>query len=220
MKLKKPAMKMPGTRKKATNKILSDHYVIVGLGNPGAKYAETRHNAGFRFLDLLAKRSKVVLRKQSKFHAELAKTSLYGQDCILVKPMTFMNHSGQAVRALVDYYKISSDRLLIAYDELDLPPGVARLKQGGGHGGHNGLRDIFRHNQDQEFLRLRIGIGHPGCKDAVTGYVLSRPSAQEELLTCRVISDAADVMREVLGGEISKAMKILHTVTEPDQGKT
>jgi len=195
---------------------LFDHYVVVGLGNPGARYAETRHNAGFWFLDLLAKRSRVVLRKQSKFHAELAKTVLYGQNCILVKPMTFMNHSGQAVRAVIDYYKISSDRLLIVYDELDLPPGVARLKKGGGHGGHNGLRDIFRHNQDHEFLRLRIGIGHPGCKEAVTGHVLSRPSAQEELLTRRVISDAADVMREVLGDEVSKAMKTLHTVTEPD----
>ena len=195
---------------------MSGHYVIVGLGNPGAKYAETRHNAGFWFLDLLAKRAGAVLRTQSKFHAELAKTSLYGQGCILVKPLTFMNHSGQAVRALVDYYKISSDRLLIAYDELDLPPGVARLKQGGGHGGHNGLRDIFRHSRDHEFLRLRVGIGHPGSRDAVTGYVLSRPSAEQELLTRRVITDAADVMREVLGGEISKAMKTLHTVTGPD----
>ncbi len=199
---------------------MSDHYVIVGLGNPGAKYAKTRHNAGFWFLDLLAQRSSVVLRTQSKLHSELAKTSWYGQDCILVKPTTFMNHSGQAVRAVVDYYKITSDRLLIVYDELDLPPGVARLKQGGGHGGHNGLRDIFRHNLDHEFLRLRIGIGHPGSKDAVTHYVLSRPSAQEELLTRRVISDAVDVMREVLGDEVSKAMKTLHTVTEPDKGKT
>jgi PTH1 family peptidyl-tRNA hydrolase len=199
---------------------LSDHYVIVGLGNPGAKYAETRHNAGFWFLDLLAKRSGAVLRTQSKVHAELAKTSLYGQDCILVKPVTFMNHSGQAVRAVVDYFKTPSNRLLIAYDELDLPPGVVRLKQGGGHGGHNGLRDIFRHNRDHEFLRLRIGIGHPGHKDAVTGYVLSRPSAEQELLTRRVISDAADEMREVLSGEVSKAMKALHTVTGPDKGNT
>jgi PTH1 family peptidyl-tRNA hydrolase len=192
----------------------------VGLGNPGVKYAETRHNAGFWFLDLLAKRSGAVFRTQTKFHAELLKTGLYGQDCILVKPMTFMNHSGQAVRAVVDYYNISSDRLLIAYDELDLPPGVARLKQGGGHGGHNGLRDIFRHNRDHEFLRLRIGIGHPGCKDDVTGYVLSRPFAEQELLTRRVISEAADLMREVLGGEISKAMKTLHTATGPDKGNT
>ncbi len=195
---------------------MSDHYVIVGLGNPGGKYAETRHNAGFWFLDLLAKRSEAVFRTPSKFHAELAKTGLYGQDCILVKPMTFMNHSGQAVHEVIDYYKIPSDRLLIAYDDLDLPPGVARLKQGGGHGGHNGLRDIFRHSRDHEFLRLRIGIGHPGCKEAVTGYVLSRPSAEQEMLTRRVVSDAADVMREVLGGEVSKAMKTLHTVTGSD----
>jgi len=190
----------------------------VGLGNPGAKYAETRHNAGFWFLDLLAKHSGAVFRTQSKFRAELVKASLYGQDCILVKPMTFMNHSGQAVRAVVDYFKTSSDRLLIAYDELDLPPGVARLKQGGGHGGHNGLRDIFRHYRDHEFLRLRIGIGHPGHKDAVTAYVLSRPSAEQELLTRRVISDAADEMREVLSGDVPKAMKNLHTVTGPDKG--
>ena len=199
---------------------MSNPYVIVGLGNPGAKYAETRHNAGFWFLDLLAKRSGTVLRTQSKLHAELAKTSLYGQSCILVKPTTFMNHSGQSVRAVVDYYRVSSDRLLIAYDVLDLPVGVVRLKQGGGHGGHNGLRDIFRHNQDHEFLRLRIGIGHPGSKDAVTAYVLSRPSSEQELLTRRVISEAADAMRDVMAGETPRAMKTLHTVNEPDEGNT
>lgn len=199
---------------------MSDHYLIVGLGNPGAKYAETRHNAGFWFLDLLAKQSGVVFRTQSKFHAGLARTDLYGRDCILVKPMSYMNNSGQAVRAVAEYYKIPSDRLVIAYDELDLPPGVARLKRGGGHGGHNGLRDIFSHNRDTEFLRLRIGIGHPGHKDAVTGYVLSRPSAEQELLTRRVLSDAVEVMREVVGGDVSKAMKTLHTVTGSDPMKT
>ena len=195
---------------------MSDPYVIVGLGNPGPGYAETRHNAGFWFLDLLASRSGSVFRTQTKLRADLAKTSLYGQDCILVKPTVFMNHSGQSVRAVVDYYKIPGNRLLIAYDELDLPVGVVRLKQGGGHGGHNGLRDIFRHSRDHEFLRLRIGIGHPGVKDAVTGYVLSRPSAEQELMTRRVISDAADAMRDVLGNEIPKAMKKLHTVNTED----
>ncbi len=199
---------------------MSGHYVIAGLGNPGTKYAETRHNAGFWFLDLLAERSGGTFRTQSKFQAELAKTNLFDQDCILVKPMTFMNLSGQAVRAVVDYYKTPVDRLLVAYDELDLPPGVARLKQGGGHGGHNGLRDIFRHIGNPEFLRLRIGIGHPGIKDAVTGYVLSRPTAEQELLTRHALSDAADVMREVLAGEVSRAMKTLHTKTEPEKGKT
>ena len=200
---------------------MSNPFVIVGLGNPGTRYAETRHNAGFWFLDLLAKRSGTAFRAQSKLHAELAKTSLYGRQCILVKPTVFMNHSGQSVRAVVEYYKVSSDRLLIAYDELDLPAGVVRLKQGGGHGGHNGMRDIFCHNQDHEFLRLRIGIGHPGSKDAVTSYVLGRPSAEQELLTRHVISEAADAMREVLGDEIPKAMKTLHTApadTGPDKG--
>jgi PTH1 family peptidyl-tRNA hydrolase len=203
---------------------LSDHYVIVGLGNPGAKYAKTRHNAGFWFLDLLANRSGVAFRLQSKIHAEIAKTSLNGKDCILVRPTTFMNHSGQAVRAVIDYYKASSDGLLIAYDELDLPPGAARLKQGGGHGGHNGMRDIFRHIRDHDFLRLRIGIGHPGFKDAVTGYVLSRPAAGQELLIRGALSDAADVIIDVLGGNVSRAMKELHTATasqdpDPDPGK-
>ena len=194
---------------------MSDHYVIVGLGNTGEKYAKTRHNAGFWFLDLLADRSGVTFRSQSKFHAEVAKASLNGKDCILVKPASFMNHCGQAVRAVVDYYKASSDGLLIAYDELDLPPGVARLKQGGGHGGHNGMRDVFSHVHDHDFLRLRIGIGHPGFKDAVTGYVLSRPARDQELQIRSALSDAADVMVDVLAGEISRAMKDLHTATAP-----
>jgi len=192
---------------------LSDHYVIVGLGNPGAKYAKTRHNAGFWFLDLLADRSGATFRLQSKFNAEVAKASLNGKDCILVRPATFMNHCGQAVRAVVDYYKTSSDGLLIAYDELDLPPGVARLKQGGGHGGHNGMRDIFRYIREHDFLRLRIGIGHPGFKDAVTGYVLSRPARSQEVLIQSALSEAAGVMLDVLNGDVSKAMKELHTAT-------
>lgn len=199
---------------------MSDHYVIVGLGNPGAKYAKTRHNAGFWFLDLLADRSGVAFRAQSKCHAEVAKASLNGKDCLLVKPTTFMNHCGQAVRAVVDYYQASSDGLLIAYDDLDLPPGVARLKQGGGHGGHNGMRDIFRHIHDHDFLRLRIGIGHPGFKDAVTGYVLSRPAPGQDLLIRRALSDAADVMVDVLGGDVSRAMKELHTAIAPPDSDT
>jgi len=204
---------------------LSDHYVIVGLGNPGAKYAKTRHNAGFWFLDRLADRSGATFRLQSKFNAEVAKASLSGKDCILVRPSTFMNHCGQAVRAVVDYYRTSSDGLLIAYDELDLPPGVARLKQGGGHGGHNGMRDIFRHIHDHDFLRLRIGIGHPGFKDAVTGYVLSHPARSQEVLIQSALSDAVDVMIDVLNGDVSKAMKELHTATAsqdsvPGKGST
>ena len=142
--------------------------MIVGLGNPGARYAETRHNAGFWFLDRVADLAGARLRPQSKLKADVARSRLHGIDCLLVKPQTFMNHSGQAVRAVMDYYGVGSDSLLVAYDELDLPPGTARLKAGGGHGGHNGMRDIFRHLPDHDFLRLRIGIGHPGHRDAVT----------------------------------------------------
>ena len=188
--------------------------LIFGLGNPGSRYVETRHNAGFWFLDRLAQTAGVRLRVQSKLHSETARVSLGGHDCILAKPATFMNHSGQAVRAVMDYYKTNAAQLLVAYDELDLQPGVARLKQGGGHGGHNGMRDIFRHTVDHDFLRLRIGIGHPGDRDAVTDYVLSRATALQERLMRDSISDALDVIPRLLGGDVAGAMKELHTVKE------
>ena len=191
-------------------------FLITGLGNPGDRYSETRHNAGFWFLDRLAALAGVSFRPQSKLHAETAKTNLHGVDCILLKPTTFMNHSGQAVRAVLDYYRIPAEMMLVAYDELDLAPGTARLKKGGGHGGHNGMRDIFRHVADHEFLRLRIGIGHPGNKDAVTPWVLSRASADQELAIRHAISDALDVLPNVLGGNLPAAMKELHT--EKDDG--
>jgi len=189
-------------------------FLIFGLGNPGPRYAETRHNAGFWFLDHLAQAAGAALKMQARLLSETARVHLYGHDCILAKPTTFMNHSGQAVRAVMDYYRVGADRLLVAYDELDLAPGIARLKQGGGHGGHNGMRDIFRHTTDQSFLRLRIGIGHPGNKDAVTGYVLSRPAAVQEQLMNQSISDAIDCMPKVLAGDVAGAMKELHTVKQ------
>ena len=191
-------------------------FLICGLGNPGPAYAETRHNAGFWFLDRLTEIAGAKYKTQSRLKSEIARVSLHGQDCILAKPVTFMNHSGQSVRAVCDYYRIGAENLLVAYDELDLPPGVARLKVGGGHGGHNGMRDIFRHTVDQDFLRLRIGIGHPGSKDAVTGYVLSRAPAGQERLIRDSISDALDVLPLVLSGDIPGAMKELHT--EKDNG--
>ena len=193
---------------------MANPFVFVGLGNPGQKYAETRHNAGFWFLYRLARQSGAVFRAQSKLHVETAKAVLQERDCILVKPTTFMNHSGQAVRAVLDYYKVPCDRLLIAYDELDLPPGVARLKQGGGHGGHNGLRDVFRHTEDQDFLRLRIGIGHPGAKNLVTPYVLSRPRREELDLINHSLSIAQRVMGEVMSGKLVVAQTELHTVAD------
>ena len=193
---------------------MSELFVIVGLGNPGEKYAETRHNAGFWFLDGLAKRSGAVFRSQSKLHAEIAKVILDGQECILVKPTTFMNHSGRAVRAVLDYFKVPSGHLLIAYDELDLPPGVVRLKLAGGHGGHNGLRDVFRHVQDHDFLRLRVGIGHPGLKELVTPYVLSRARQEEQSLVKNAISAAESVIGDVLSGNLAIAQTALHTAVD------
>ncbi len=189
-------------------------FLIIGLGNPGSRYAETRHNAGFWFLDRLAEKTGSSFRMQSKLNCETARGGLDGRDVILARPTTFMNHSGQAVRAVADYYRVRPEQMLVAYDELDLSPGVARLKQGGGHGGHNGLRDIFRHMADRDFLRLRIGIGHPGAKDAVTAYVLSRATAEQERAMRDAISDAVDILPQVLDGDVAGAMKKLHTVKE------
>jgi len=196
---------------------LSGLFLIVGLGNPGSKYSQTRHNAGFWFLDVLHRNvdsngAVVGFRSQSKLSAEICRARLFGKDCILARPTVFMNHSGQAIRALMDYYRVTDKNLLVAYDELDLPAGTIRLKQGGGHGGHNGMRDIFRHLDSTDFMRLRIGIGHPGFKDAVTGYVLSRPTADQEQLMLHSIGDAVAVMPDLLAGHISKATKELHTV--------
>lgn len=185
--------------------------MIAGLGNPGPEYAETRHNAGFWFLDALAQRSHVTFRLQTRLYAQTARVTLYGKDCVLIRPTTFMNHSGQAVRAVTDYFQVAVANLLVTYDELDLPAGVSRLKQGGGHGGHNGMRDIFRHVPNHDFLRLRIGIGHPGSKDGVTDYVLGRPPAGEEKLIREAIGAAIAVLPDVLCGQLPTAMKTLHT---------
>ena len=190
---------------------MSGTFLIVGLGNPGPQYTQTRHNAGFWFLDVLLKDAGMSLRPQSRLSAEIGRANLYGFDCVLARPTTFMNHSGQAVRAVMDYYKIPVSHLLVAYDELDLPVGTSRLKRGGGHGGHNGMRDIFRHLSDREFMRLRIGIGHPGFKEAVTGYVLGRAPAEQEQQIMYSIGDAVAVMPDVLAGELPKATKQLHT---------
>ena len=199
---------------------MSETFLIVGLGNPGSKYSQTRHNAGCWFLDVLQRKIESGVgdsrfRFQAKVSAEICRARVYGKDCILAKPDVFMNHSGQAVRALSDYYKVSADKLLVAYDDLDLPPGVARLKKGGGHGGHNGMRDIFRHLDNTDFMRLRIGIGHPGFKDAVTAYVLSRAPAEQEQQIMHSIGDAIAVMPDLLAGKLSKATKDLHTNAEP-----
>jgi PTH1 family peptidyl-tRNA hydrolase len=194
--------------------------LIVGLGNPGDRYAETRHNAGFWFLDALLREARLSLRGQSRQHAEVARGSLFGHEVILARPTTFMNHSGQAVRALCDYFRVPVSGLLIAYDDLDLPPGTVRLKQGGGHGGHNGLRDLCRHLPDADFLRLRIGIGHPGHRDAVTRYVLGRAPAQVRATVDEALERAVEVMPLVLEGRLQEAMTRLHSAPATAQSRS
>ncbi len=190
---------------------LSELSLIVGLGNPGPKYNQTRHNAGFWFLDALSDDAPAGYRERVRLSAALCRIRFFDKDCILAKPTTYMNNCGRAVRAVMDYYNIETKDVLVVYDDLDLPPGIARLKQGGGHGGHNGMRDIFRHLENTDFMRLRIGIGHPGHKDAVTGYVLSRAPVDQERLIMESIGTAVSVIPDVLTGQVARATKSLHT---------
>jgi PTH1 family peptidyl-tRNA hydrolase len=185
--------------------------LIVGLGNPGTEYEPTRHNAGFWFVDELARRCQQTFRSEARFHGEVARCRLEGRECRLHKPMTFMNRSGQAVRALTQFFRIPVEEILVAHDELDLPPGTARLKKGGGHGGHNGLRDLIAQLGSRDFHRLRIGIGHPGHRDQVVDYVLRKPGKDDRSLIEQAIDDALDVMPMVIDGHMDKAMHRLHS---------
>lgn len=184
--------------------------LIVGLGNPGPQYEETRHNAGFWFVESLARRYMAQLRMEGKFHGRVGKASIDGSEVWLQMPDTFMNRSGQAVRALAGFYKIPVEQILVIHDELDLPAGTARLKQGGGHGGHNGLRDLMEKLGSREFYRLRIGIGHPGHKSQVHDYVLRRPAPDDRVGMEQAIDNAIDVMPSLIQGEWQKAMNELH----------
>ena len=184
--------------------------LIAGLGNPGPEYRDTRHNAGFRFVDELARRHGGSFRVENKFAGETCRVKIAGREVWLLKPQTFMNRSGQSLRLFTDFYKLGSSNLLVAHDEIDLPAGEVRLKRGGGHGGHNGLRDIFSH-LGRDFLRLRIGVGHPGSKERVVGYVLDRATADEQRAIDAAIERAADVIPGMLEGNIEKAMHRLHS---------
>jgi PTH1 family peptidyl-tRNA hydrolase len=184
--------------------------IIAGLGNPGSKYERTLHNAGFWFVDALARKFGGDFRHDKKFDAETCRISVGRDEIWIAKPQSYMNDSGRPVRALLDYYRIDAGELLVAHDEIDLPPGTLRLKQGGGHGGHNGLRDIIRHC-GPDFMRLRIGVGHPGSKDLVTGYVLKPGSPETEAAIERNIDDALAVMPVLLDEGLNAAMKTLHT---------
>ena len=185
--------------------------LLVGLGNPGADYLRTRHNAGFWFIDALAQQLGARFGVESRLHAETAKVSIGGQSVLLLKPTTFMNKSGIAVVSALRYYKMAAEEMLVAHGELDLPPGTARLKFDGGHGGQNGLRDIMAHLGDGKFHRLRVGIGHPGHKDKVTGWVLGRAGAKDEDAIMASIGAAFDVLPLALSGDFNEAMKRLHT---------
>lgn len=184
--------------------------IIVGLGNPGPRYEQTRHNAGFWFVDELARRHGGQFKEERRFLGEVARVTIDGRDVRMLKPGTFMNRSGNSVRSLASYLKVAPESVLIAHDELDLPLGTVRLKRGGGAGGHNGLRDVIAH-LGREFFRLRIGIGHPGHHNEVIDYVLQRPGAQEERTIRDSIDECADVIPILLGEGEQRAMTRLHT---------
>ena len=191
--------------------LTADIRLIVGLGNPEAEYGDTRHNAGFWFLDLLAIHLSQSFRYEKRFNADEAKFRPGGKDIILLKPRTFMNRSGQSIGAVMRFYKMRSEQVLVVHDELDLVPGDNRLKQGGGHGGHNGLRDTISHLGNRDFFRLRVGIGHPGDRDQVINYVLHRPSAQDKELIQAANQRTLEVMPLLFEGRFDKAMQALHT---------
>ena len=184
--------------------------LIAGLGNPGSKYDGTRHNAGFWFVDELARRYSGIFKVESRFSGECCKIDIAGSTVWLLKPTTFMNRSGLSVKQLSSFFKISPNEILIAHDELDILPGTVRLKSGGGHGGHNGLRDL--HAQiGKEYWRLRLGIGHPGDAKKVADYVLSRPSSSDEIEIRRCIDNVADEIERIVLGDMQKVMNTLHT---------
>ncbi len=185
--------------------------LIVGLGNPGAEYESTRHNAGFWLVDQFARGD---LRKESRFNALAAKTRLGGNEVWLLEPQTFMNRSGQSVGAIARFFKIQPDEILVAHDELDLPPGVAKLKKGGSSGGHNGLKDISAALGTQDYWRLRIGIGHPRelkLQQPVVDFVLHRPRAEEQGPIERAIDKSLAILPLLCEGRYEQAMLELHT---------
>lgn len=186
--------------------------LIVGLGNPGRQYEDTRHNAGAWLVERLARQYHASLATDSKVPGRSARISLQGHDLRLLIPTTYMNVSGQAVAPFAHFFRIVPERILVVHDELDLPPGTARLKQGGGHGGHNGLRDIIsKLGNNANFGRLRIGIGHPGSADKVTGFVLGKAPASEQRMIDDAIHEAIAVLPELISGHPNKAMNRLHS---------
>lgn len=191
--------------------IMSEIMLIVGLGNPGREYEATRHNAGFWWVEEFARAQGASFKADGKFHGLIARAALHGHDVHLLKPQTFMNISGRAVGAVAQFYKIAPANILVVHDELDLPPGSAKLKLGGGHGGHNGLKDIIAHLGTRDFWRLRIGIGHPGERGEVSNYVLNAARREEQALIDEAMQRAQDVAPLIIEGKLEAAMLKLHS---------
>ncbi|GLT16153.1 aminoacyl-tRNA hydrolase [Vibrio algivorus] len=186
--------------------------LLVGLANPGPEYAKTRHNAGAWVVEELARVHNVTLKDESKFYGYTGRILVNGQDLRLLIPTTFMNLSGKSVSALAKFYQIKPEEIMVAHDELDLPPGVAKFKKGGGHGGHNGLKDIIaKQANNKDFYRLRIGIGHPGHKDRVAGYVLGKAPTKEQELLDAVVDESVRSLDILLKDGLAKAQNRLHT---------
>ncbi|KIP49726.1 peptidyl-tRNA hydrolase [Haemophilus influenzae] len=191
---------------------MSEIKLIVGLGNPGDKYTDTRHNAGEWLIERLARRFNVSLNPESKFFGKTVRTLVNGKEVRLLVPTTFMNLSGKAVGALASFYRIKPEEILVIHDELDLPAGTAKLKQGGGHGGHNGLKDIVAQlGNNNNFYRLRIGIGHPGHRDLVAGYVLNKPSPADRNALEKVLDEATDCVEMIFKDGMVKATNRLNS---------
>lgn len=185
--------------------------MIVGLGNPGSEYEQTRHNAGFWFIDELAWQYKATLKEEKKFFGSVARISISGSDLWLLKPSTFMNRSGQAVAALAQFYKIKPEEILVVHDELDIPCGRIKFKLGGGNGGHNGLKDIQARLGTPDFYRLRLGIDHPGDRNLVVGYVLNKPSPEHRQQIDEAINKSLKAVPMLLAGEWEEAVRFLHS---------
>ena len=191
---------------------MSEIKLIVGLGNPGDKYADTRHNAGEWLIARLARRFNLTLNAENKFFGNVGKTLMNGKEIRFLVPTTFMNLSGKAVGALANFYRIKPEEILVLHDELDLPPGSVKLKLGGGHGGHNGLKDIVAAlGNNNNFYRLRIGIGHPGHRDLVAGYVLNKPSPSEREALEKALDEAANCVELLFKDGIVKATNRLNS---------
>ena len=192
--------------------------LFVGLGNPGPEYEATRHNAGFWWIDALSRQLKAPLSLDKNYHGQVARTTVNGQTVWLLKPLTFMNLSGKSVSALARFFKISPAEILVAHDELDIVPGEVKLKFGGSHAGHNGLRDIHAQLGTADYWRLRIGVGHPGVKAEVIHWVLKKPSQEHRTAIEDCIERSLKAVPELLTGEMEKATMLIHT-SQPQRPK-